>query len=147
MYFFKYCVLRWLSFLCVCVCVYVCAVSRIAVFSISVLHDERIVVVAEQRPDSTEEDSFQWMSRVLQVRHAHTCLSHVQNILDAVLSKTICVQTASLSLSLHSRSVHIQSHVVMSCFYSDVVSELWAQYGDCGFAVKTVCSFIVLLKT
>lgn len=42
--------------------------SRIAVFSITVLHDERIVVVAEQRPDSTEEDSFQWMSRVLQVR-------------------------------------------------------------------------------
>uniref|UniRef100_A0A8C7L3Z6 Disco interacting C n=1 Tax=Oncorhynchus kisutch TaxID=8019 RepID=A0A8C7L3Z6_ONCKI len=40
--------------------------GRIAVFSISVLHDERIVVVAEQRPDSTEEDSFQWMSRVLQ---------------------------------------------------------------------------------
>lgn len=36
-------------------------------FSITVLHDERIVVVAEQRPDSTEEDSFQWMSRVLQV--------------------------------------------------------------------------------
>ncbi|XP_078029081.1 disco-interacting protein 2 homolog C isoform X6 [Epinephelus lanceolatus] len=40
--------------------------GRIAVFSITVLHDERIVVVAEQRPDSTEEDSFQWMSRVLQ---------------------------------------------------------------------------------
>ncbi|XP_041804495.1 disco-interacting protein 2 homolog C isoform X1 [Chelmon rostratus] len=40
--------------------------GRIAVFSIMVLHDERIVVVAEQRPDSTEEDSFQWMSRVLQ---------------------------------------------------------------------------------
>uniref|UniRef100_A0A8C6Q6B9 Disco-interacting protein 2 homolog Ca n=1 Tax=Nothobranchius furzeri TaxID=105023 RepID=A0A8C6Q6B9_NOTFU len=39
---------------------------KIAVFSITVLHDERIVVVAEQRPDSTEEDSFQWMSRVLQ---------------------------------------------------------------------------------
>ncbi|KAJ3594659.1 hypothetical protein NHX12_003966, partial [Muraenolepis orangiensis] len=38
----------------------------IAVFSITVLHDERVVVVAEQRPDSTEEDSFQWMSRVLQ---------------------------------------------------------------------------------
>lgn len=36
-------------------------------FPITVLHDERIVVVAEQRPDSTEEDSFQWMSRVLQV--------------------------------------------------------------------------------
>ncbi|CAF98605.1 unnamed protein product, partial [Tetraodon nigroviridis] len=42
--------------------------GRIAVFSVTVLHDERIVVVAEQRPDSTEEDSFQWMSRVLQVR-------------------------------------------------------------------------------
>ncbi|XP_029109272.1 disco-interacting protein 2 homolog C-like isoform X5 [Scleropages formosus] len=40
--------------------------GRIAVFSVSVLHDERIVVVAEQRPDATEEDSFQWMSRVLQ---------------------------------------------------------------------------------
>ncbi|XP_056594714.1 disco-interacting protein 2 homolog C isoform X4 [Triplophysa dalaica] len=40
--------------------------GRIAVFSVTVLHDERIVVVAEQRPDSTEEDSFQWMSRVLQ---------------------------------------------------------------------------------
>lgn len=38
-------------------------------FSVSVLHDERIVVVAEQRPDASEEDSFQWMSRVLQVRY------------------------------------------------------------------------------
>ncbi|XP_015822172.2 disco-interacting protein 2 homolog A isoform X9 [Nothobranchius furzeri] len=40
--------------------------GRIAVFSVSVLRDERVVVVAEQRPDSSEEDSFQWMSRVLQ---------------------------------------------------------------------------------
>ncbi|GAA6102001.1 disco-interacting protein 2 homolog C isoform X1, partial [Tachysurus ichikawai] len=40
--------------------------GRIAVFSLTVLHDERIVLVAEQRPDSTEEESFQWMSRVLQ---------------------------------------------------------------------------------
>ncbi|XP_078537555.1 disco-interacting protein 2 homolog A isoform X1 [Lissotriton helveticus] len=40
--------------------------GRIAVFSVSVLHDERIVLVAEQRPDASEEDSFQWMSRVLQ---------------------------------------------------------------------------------
>lgn len=51
----------------------VCVICRIAVFSITVLHDERIVVVAEQRPDSTEEDSFQWMSRVLQV-NAHFIL-------------------------------------------------------------------------
>lgn len=48
------------------VCVPSCP-HRIAVFSVTVLHDERIVIVAEQRPDSTEEDSFQWMSRVLQV--------------------------------------------------------------------------------
>ncbi|MGH0119401.1 UNVERIFIED_CONTAM: hypothetical protein FKN15_022536 [Acipenser sinensis] len=40
--------------------------GRIAVFSLMVLHDERVVVVAEQRPDASEEDSFQWMSRILQ---------------------------------------------------------------------------------
>lgn len=45
-----------------------CAFFRIAVFSVSVFYDERIVVVAEQRPDASEEDSFQWMSRVLQVQ-------------------------------------------------------------------------------
>ncbi|XP_071446233.1 disco-interacting protein 2 homolog C [Hetaerina americana] len=40
--------------------------GRIAVFSIRVLRDERICVIAEQRPDCSEEESFQWMSRVLQ---------------------------------------------------------------------------------
>ena len=40
--------------------------GRIAVFAIKVLRDERICVVAEQRPDCSEEESFQWMSRVLQ---------------------------------------------------------------------------------
>uniref|UniRef100_A0A8D0ALU3 Disco-interacting protein 2 homolog Bb n=1 Tax=Sander lucioperca TaxID=283035 RepID=A0A8D0ALU3_SANLU len=40
--------------------------GRIAVFSITVFYDERVVIVAEQRPDASEEDSFQWMSRVLQ---------------------------------------------------------------------------------
>ena len=40
--------------------------GRIAVFSIRVLRDERICVVAEQRPDCSEEESFQWMSRALQ---------------------------------------------------------------------------------
>uniref|UniRef100_A0A8C6PKL9 Disco interacting B n=1 Tax=Nothobranchius furzeri TaxID=105023 RepID=A0A8C6PKL9_NOTFU len=40
--------------------------GRIAVFSVSVFYDERVVIVAEQRPDASEEDSFQWMSRVLQ---------------------------------------------------------------------------------
>ncbi len=42
---------------------------RIAVFSVTVFYDERVVIVAEQRPDASEEDSFQWMSRVLQVNH------------------------------------------------------------------------------
>ncbi len=40
--------------------------GRIAIFSIKVLRDERIIVVAEQRPDCTEDESFQWMSRVIQ---------------------------------------------------------------------------------
>ncbi|XP_035213720.1 disco-interacting protein 2 homolog A-like isoform X1 [Stegodyphus dumicola] len=40
--------------------------GRIAVFSVKVLRDERICVIAEQRPDCAEEESFQWMSRVLQ---------------------------------------------------------------------------------
>ena len=55
--------------------------SRIAVFSVAVLHDERIVVVAEQRPDASEEDSFQWMSRVLQVLTV-LCLSSQLMISD-----------------------------------------------------------------
>lgn len=40
--------------------------GRIAIFSIKVLRDERICVLAEQRPECSEEESFQWMSRVLQ---------------------------------------------------------------------------------
>ncbi|VDN01151.1 unnamed protein product [Thelazia callipaeda] len=40
--------------------------GRIAVFSINVLRDERICIVAEQKPGVSEEDSFSWMSRVLQ---------------------------------------------------------------------------------
>lgn len=48
--------------------------GRIAIFSIKVLRDERICVIAEQRPECTEEESFQWMSRVLQ---AVDCIHHV----------------------------------------------------------------------
>jgi hypothetical protein len=40
--------------------------ARVVIFSIRVLRDERIVIVAEQRPDIGEEECFQWMSRVLQ---------------------------------------------------------------------------------
>ena len=42
-----------------------------------VLRDERICVVAEQRPDCSEEESFQWMSRVLQVGLKTFCKSKV----------------------------------------------------------------------
>jgi len=54
------------------------------VFSVSVLHDERIVVVAEQRPDASEEDSFQWMSRVLQV----LTVLHILLLVDRELDNT-----------------------------------------------------------
>lgn len=58
--------LVWSVCLCSLLCCHLC---RIAVFSVTVFYDERIVIVAEQRPDASEEDSFQWMSRVLQVNH------------------------------------------------------------------------------
>jgi len=48
--------------------------GRIAVFSIKILRDERICVIAEQRPECTEEESFHWMSKVLQ---AVDCIHHV----------------------------------------------------------------------
>ncbi|CAD6200008.1 unnamed protein product [Caenorhabditis auriculariae] len=40
--------------------------GRICVFSTNVLRDERIVIVAEQKPGTNEEEAFNWMSRVLQ---------------------------------------------------------------------------------
>lgn len=48
--------------------------GRIAALSIKILRDERICVFAEQRPECTEDESFQWMSRVLQ---AVDCIHHV----------------------------------------------------------------------
>ncbi|CAI5437505.1 unnamed protein product [Caenorhabditis angaria] len=39
--------------------------GRICVFSTSVLRDERIVIVAEQKPNCTEEEAFDWITRVL----------------------------------------------------------------------------------
>lgn len=66
---------------------------RIAVFSVTVFYDERVVIVAEQRPDAGEEDSFQWMSRVLQVKHLsnvfffqhHLCFSdHLECFLNII---------------------------------------------------------------
>ena len=39
--------------------------QRLAVFSVHVLREERIVVVAEQGPGCSEEDAFHWMTNVL----------------------------------------------------------------------------------
>lgn len=39
--------------------------GRVALFSISILHDERVVVVAEQKPNCTDEEAFKWMNGVL----------------------------------------------------------------------------------
>ena len=58
--------------------------GRIAVFSIRVLRDERICVVAEQRPDCSEEESFQWMSRVLQVGFRSHFFASVNFLFQAV---------------------------------------------------------------
>jgi len=61
-------VINHATFIICCILSFFCPLRfRIAVFSVTVLHDDRIVLVAEQRPDASEEDSFQWMSRVLQV--------------------------------------------------------------------------------
>ena len=62
--------------------------GRIAVFAIRVLRDERICVVAEQRPDCSEEESFQWMSRVLQaVDSIHQVGDRVFHIFSIFLGK------------------------------------------------------------
>lgn len=67
-------------------------------FSITVLHDERIVVVAEQRPDSTEEDSFQWMSRVLQVHklYIHTLTFRASSVVPDDMFPSSAVLTNPL---------------------------------------------------
>ena len=40
--------------------------GRIAVFSVPVLRDERLVIIVEQKTEASEEDCFRWMSCVIQ---------------------------------------------------------------------------------
>ena len=40
--------------------------GRIAVFSVKVLRDERVIVVAEQKENISDEEAFNWMVRVIQ---------------------------------------------------------------------------------
>ncbi|XP_013910451.1 PREDICTED: disco-interacting protein 2 homolog B-like [Thamnophis sirtalis] len=93
---------------------------RIAVFSVTVFYDERIVVVAEQRPDASEEDSFQWMSRVLQffffLQHqflsevlqwrAQATPEHMLFLLLNAKGAPVCTATC---LQLHKRAERIAS--------------------------------------
>ncbi|KTG42587.1 hypothetical protein cypCar_00003249 [Cyprinus carpio] len=86
--------------------------GRIAVFSVTVFYDERVVIVAEQRPDANEEDSFQWMSRVLQHQFLSEALQwRAQTDPDHVLymllnAKGVAVSTATCS-QLHKRAEKI----------------------------------------
>ncbi|XP_016150634.1 disco-interacting protein 2 homolog C-like [Sinocyclocheilus grahami] len=106
--------------------------GRTVVFSVNVLYDERIVLVAEQRPDSTEEESYQWMSRVLQssldlIAAFYGCLyagcipitvrpPHPQNISTTLptvkmileVSRSVCVMTTqAISKLLKSRDASV----------------------------------------
>lgn len=42
-------------------------------FGITVLKDERLVVVVEQKPDCSEDQCFKWMSNVIQVSCENQC--------------------------------------------------------------------------
>ena len=43
----------------------ICSTHRIAVFSVTVLREERVVVVAEQKPNCTDEEAHTWMNSVV----------------------------------------------------------------------------------
>ncbi len=42
-----------------------CVIFRIAVFSVPVLREERVVVIGEQKPNCTDEEAFTWMNSVV----------------------------------------------------------------------------------
>ena len=37
--------------------------SRIAIFALQVLHQQRLCVIAEEKPDSYDEEVYQWMNK------------------------------------------------------------------------------------
>lgn len=71
--------------------------GRIAVLSIKILRDERICVFAEQRPECTEDESFQWMSKVLQ---AIDCIHHVGIYCLALVNPNQLPKTPSGSIHI-----------------------------------------------
>lgn len=71
--------------------------GRIAVFSVKVLKDERIIVVAEQRPDSTEEEvGFKFFSLYFS-KNQLIQLKRQSNIKKLTSSLSFLSSTASLS--------------------------------------------------
>lgn len=97
--------------------------GRIVVFSIAVLREERIVIVAEQKTNSSEEDSFKWMSHVLPaVDSVHTvgvyCLCLVpSNTLPRTSNGQICTEETKnkfIKGSLHPVNVLMCPHTTVT---------------------------------
>ena len=78
---------------------------RIAVFSVAVLHQERVVVVAEQKPNCSDEDAFSWMNSLVPAVES----IHGINLYSIVLVNPGRLPKVSLSLSLSLSLSH--SHI------------------------------------
>lgn len=97
--------------------------GRIVVFSVTVLREERMVIVAEQKANCSEDESFQWMSRVLPaVDTVHSvgvyCLCLVPpNGLPKSSSGRICTEETRIRFlegSLHPVNVLMCPHTTVT---------------------------------
>ena len=97
--------------------------GRIAVFSVTILREERMVIVAEQKSNCSEEESFKWMSHVLPaIDTVHTvgvyCLSLVPpNALPKTSSGKVCTdetKTRFMEGSLHPVNVLMCPHTTVT---------------------------------
>ena len=97
--------------------------GRIAVFSVTVLREERMVIVAEQKSNCSEEESFQWMSHVLPaVDTVHTvgvyCLCLVSpNGLPKTSNGKVCTKETKFRFiegSLHPVNVLMCPHTTVT---------------------------------
>lgn len=82
--------------------------ARIVIFSVRVLRDERIIIVAEQRPDIGEDECFQWMSRVLQaVDSIHQVGVYCLALCPANTLPKVDQSLRSISISFFSRAIQV----------------------------------------
>lgn len=97
--------------------------GRIAIFSITVLREERMVIVAEQKSNCSEEESFQWMSHVLPaIDTVHAvgvyCLCLVPpNGLPKFSNGKVCTEESKLKFlegSLHPVNVLMCPHTTVT---------------------------------